>query len=351
MSAWTNLDDYTSGLLGITGLPIRKSSVPAVIALHEDRLDWSNPHPPEATALTEIRLFPGAQGDNLEVKHVPVYEQTYEHTDVDASGALDRFARLRTPENVLRFARRYGVLELCEHGLPATHNPRFLSVPLIGLVQAQSLWVPVEVGAKQEPGFLMEERGNRPWCEALGSEGIETWLFWSRQAASILNVADALARHVPTQLADWEAVVTEEFERRPLLLEALMARPWIARLYLEGAVNRWLHLANVRLSVSWPIPDDRPSLELEATVFGILGVQLLTAVTGAQALNVCDGCSRTYIRQGRRPQTGRANFCPDCRLSKVPERLRQRRKRAKASQSGTQTTGKGGNNGKSDPFE
>ncbi|GEM_PF-2565249 len=330
MSAWTELDDSASGLLGITGLPIRKPSVPAVIELHEDHLDWSNPDGP-LTSYTEIRVLPGSQGDNLELKNVPTYERTSERVEVDATGALDRFARLRTSEDVLRFARQYGVLELCEHGLPATHNPRFLSIPLIGLVQGPSLWVPVGVGVREEPSFLIEERGKRPWCEGLGSERIDTWLFWSRQAASILNVANALAKDVPTQQTDWEIILTEKFDRRPLLLEALTARSWIARLYLEGAVNRWLHLANVRLSISWPMPNDKPSLELEATTFGILGVQLLTAVGRAQELAVCDGCSRTYFRQGRRPQAGRANFCPECRERKVPELLRQRRKRAKAA--------------------
>jgi hypothetical protein len=33
-------------------------------------------------------------------------------------GALDRFVAIRDADDVLRFARRFGVLNLCEHGLP-----------------------------------------------------------------------------------------------------------------------------------------------------------------------------------------------------------------------------------------
>ena len=88
-----------------------------------------------------------------------------------------------------RFAQSYGVLELCEHGLPATHNPRLLSIPLIGLINSPSLWKPIETGTERARGFVIEDSGERTWCEPTGSESIESWLFWSRIAASLLNVA------------------------------------------------------------------------------------------------------------------------------------------------------------------
>ena len=107
---------------------------------------------------------------------------------------------------------------------------------------------------------------------------------------------------------------------------------WAAQVYLQEAVNRWLHLANVRLSLSWSIGVEKASLELETGTFGMSGVQLLAAITGAQTLSICDGCGRPYVREGRRPQAGRVNFCADCRDKKVPEKLRQQRKRAREKQ-------------------
>ena len=162
-------------------------------------------------------------------------------------------------------------------------------------------------------------------------ESIEDWLFWSRKAASLLNIASALAKDVPSEREDWEPVITTESEEKPLLIEALISRPWIARMYLQEAVNLWLRVADVHLSLGWSIDGSPPSLQLEAETFGVLGVQLLTAMTSAQGLAVCDGCAKPYVRVGRRPQSGRANFCPNCRAGKVPGRLRQRRRRAKTN--------------------
>jgi hypothetical protein len=332
MSGWQDLEDSQAGVVGVTQLPVPKPFVPSVIELHDDHLHWANLSTAEATGQTEIHVFPTSRGQAHTEKQVPVYESVNMPEAVDLTGALDRFARLRSGEDVLRFAQRYGVLDLCQHGLPQTHNPRLLSIPLFGLIQSPSLWKPVEVGTEQQPSFVIQERGERPWCEAAGVEAISVWLYWSRMAAAILNVASALRRNVPTQRADWEVIITEESEERSSLIESLLARRWIGQIYLQEAVNRWLHLANVRLSLSWAIGLEDPSLQIEADTFGLLGVQILSAVTGAQSLAICDGCGKPYVRERRRPQTGRANYCLDCRERKVPERERQRRRRARATQ-------------------
>jgi hypothetical protein len=331
MSQWQELEDLQVGVVGLTRLPVGKPLVPGIIKLEEDHLHWSHLRDSEPVSQTEIHLFPGTAGDAQTIRNVPLYEDVDMPEVGDFTGALARFARLRTGEDVLRFAQRYGVLGLCQHGMPETHNPRPLSVPLLGLIQSPSLWKPVEVGTEREPSFVIEDRGERPWCEAIRCEPVEVWLFWSRMSSAMLNVAASLRRNVPTKQADWEVIITEETDERSLLIDSILARPWIARIYLQEAVNRWLHLGNVRLSMSWSINSENPSLEIEAETFGLLGVQLLTAVTGAQSLSLCDGCDRPYVREGRRPQTGRANYCPDCRKSKVPERERQRRRRARAT--------------------
>ncbi len=217
MSEWKNLEDDQIGVLGVTQLPVPMPTVPSVIELRDDYLYWSNPSTTQPVVQTEIFVFPNARGEDPTEKHVPVQGLDFGAEALDFIGALDRFARLRTGKDVLRFAQRFGVLDICEHGLPCTHNPRLLSIPLLGLIQSPSLWKPVEVGIEQDPSFLIVEHGERTWCESTGMEAIEIWLFWSRMAAAILNITTALRRDVPTNRADWEVVITEESEDWDLL--------------------------------------------------------------------------------------------------------------------------------------
>ncbi len=323
-----NLADYETGVLGLTQLPVPRPSVPPIIELTGNYLQWTSGEPGQPDGEVDINIFPGPSGDTVTAKNF----SRPGAPDVDVTGALELFAKLSTGEGVLGFARRYGVLEFCEHRLPATHNPRPLSIPLFGLIESPSLWKPVEVGTGRLPSFLIEDSGDRPWCEPTGVEAIEDWLYWAKFAASILNIASALIGDHPTKREDWEIVITSESEERSKLIDSLLSRNWIAKVYLQGAVNIWLHLANVRLALSWPIGTPTPVLELEANTFGVLAVQLLTAVTGAQSLTVCDGCTRPYVREGRRPQRGRANYCPSCRSNGVPGRIRQQRRRARPNQ-------------------
>lgn len=323
MFYFNDLRDIDSDLIGVTGLPLPRSTVPSIIELHGNHLHWTMGTPPEPAGRTEIYIFPGA---SEETRRAKAFEYPKQEPGVDTAGALDQFIKISTGEDVERFARRYGVLEFCEHRLPASHNPRPVSMPLIGLVSSPSVWIPVEAGMARERGFLIEERGERPWCEPIGIEAIEDWLFWARMAGSILNVAVAVRDNRPTSAEDWTAILTEE-KNAPRLVETLVSQRWVAQVYLAQAVNLWLRIADVRPALSWPIGTNRPSLEFPTIQFGVLGVQLMTAITGAQSLTVCDGCGRPYVREGRRPQAGRANYCSVCQGNKVPDRDRQRRRR------------------------
>ena len=50
---------------------------------------------------------------------------------------------------------------------------------------------------------------------------------------------------------------------------------------------------------------------------------------GDRGVAVCDGCFKSYRREGRAPQQGRRNFCPDCGL-KAAQRLAKRDQRARS---------------------
>ena len=104
-----NLVDDETGVLGLTRLPVSKPSVPPIIELTENFLQWTNGQPGQPDGEVDINIFPGPSGDTVTAKNYDLPGAP----DVDVTGALDLFAKLSTGEGILRFARRYGVLEFC----------------------------------------------------------------------------------------------------------------------------------------------------------------------------------------------------------------------------------------------
>lgn len=191
----------------------------------------------------------------------------YKRDSVTEAGALNAFVRIKKPDDILQFARRYGPLGLCRHGRPPMHRVR---------------------------------NGERKWCAPFGSETVKRWLDYAGLASSYLNLAALLKVDTGKRMRG------------------------LRQLFLQDGVNEWLGDAGIRLELNWS--SNEPSLTLTGGgVFGALGVQLLSAVT-ANNLAVCSGCGIPYLRKGRKPQAGRRNFCPDCG-DKIANRLRMRAKR------------------------
>lgn len=214
----------------------------------------------------------------------------YSREKVDDAGVLNAFIRIKTPDDILQFAHRYGPLGLCKHGLPPMHRgsryrDEFIDGELVGVTDTGE-WNPA-VGAS--------ERG---WCPSCSPEPINKWLEYSRLALSYLN-----------------GVAVLKNDKKPYLRG-------IRQLFLQDGVNEWLGDADVRLELNWS--GGEPILTLTGGgVFGALGVQLLTAVTSYTRF-VCSGCGIPYLRQGRKPKPGQRNFCDKCVSNGVPNRLRQR---------------------------
>jgi hypothetical protein len=71
-----------------------------------------------------------------------------------------------------------------------------------------------------------------------------------------------------------------------------------------------------------------PKFNLVAGTFGELGLQIMQAASRGQTLAVCSGCGNPYMRQGRKPQSGRRNYCPRCGV-KASRRDAQRQRRTR----------------------
>jgi hypothetical protein len=233
----------------------------------------------------------------------------------DARGMLDRFWRIEQPKQVLAFASRYGVLGICEHGLPASHNPERLAGP-----------------------GTAEREGCRPpraeTAELVYLDPLQRWLHYARLARSLLDVAAALADGRPGAPSQWEAIFEDHLgtAAEPAARErvTLLSRPDAVpqgRFYLAYLVNEWLAIGRVGMRFRWPMDRDAPELPtLAAGTFGLIGMQLAFAIARAD-LRRCSSCGRRYPRTGRQPTRSRRNFCPDCQ-GKAANSLRQRELRA-----------------------
>jgi hypothetical protein len=198
---------------------------------------------------------------------------------ISAAGALDGFVRLGDApgEEILQYARRWGVLQLCRHLKPCTHAPAI--------------------------------------CTPAGVEPLTTWQQYASEAQNILNRAT-------------------ELHRDPPRTGRQRVKAWG---HIFGRVTEWLHMATGRLVLdstgSWTKWPAGMRLGVAADgLFGVLALQLALAVLRADGLYACSGCRLPYAPTTR-PALGKRHFCPDCRGRGVPVRLAvqdyRRRKRSR----------------------
>ena len=276
-----------SGVLARSPLPSETPLLPSSVELRDGRLLWSRPRFGMPTDL-RARIKGGT-----------------------TEGMLDSFVKLRDGTDALRFAETHGVLGLCEHGLPSEHNPPPLEVDLKSL--SPSTWC--------RPQGWHEDS---PW------EPIDRWLYFSRQARAILQIAAALHREEPPSEEDWLTV----YAGRPELKGATRKLAESGsrdehQSHIEDAINKWLALGNVRPRFHWG-RERAPSLRLGASTFGVLAIQLMSAVIRARDIYTCSGCGSPYFREGRKPKPGQRNFCGADDCKRVAARIRQQEHRTAA---------------------
>ena len=95
---------------------------------------------------------------------------------------------------------------------------------------------------------------------------------------------------------------------------------------IEGFDAR-LSMVDVGVRFHWP--DTGPEVTYLSGTSASLIIQIIFAVAGSKGNVFCSGCGRLYLREGRKPQTGRGNYCPICKEAGVDAKLRKRAQRAK----------------------
>jgi hypothetical protein len=202
---------------------------------------------------------------------------------------LDGFLRLAdaTDEQITKFAKRWGPLYLCEHGLPASHNPEY-----------------------DEHTFFPTPRCEpEDFTGRAGSESLDAWRVLSRKANAIVHLAQALGAAKRGASKDWQTLI-------PSLRDDASYEPPAPALLLALLANRWVRDAQIHLLVK--IRQGVPVLRYGSddifgygALFGALGIQLLLRITGPQAEVPCSACGAPY-KPSRRPAASKANYCPKC---------------------------------------
>ena len=253
----------------------------------------------------------------------------------DWRGCLDAFVVLADarPEHFLAFALRFGVLRLCEHGLPVTHNPpRTATSPSVVHRGQMERFVVDQARGKFVSG------GPIVGCFPLGySEGrlchepLCQWRAFARNARALLRIAANLHRGKPGEPEAWRTGYELSGREAPWwkqppeipVAEAVAGGKFL----LAAWVEEWLVLGGVRPSFQWRgTTGGDPRIQLQApSSFGVLATQLAFAVARADGLAMCAACGVAYIPK-RRPRADRRSFCPGCGKT-AANRLAQRESR------------------------
>ena len=271
--------------IGRGGLPPRQARVPPFLKLEAATLRWRIVNDED----------PSARGH-----------------DVDPAGMLNRFIKIRSGRDVLRFAETYGPLMLCEHGLPVSHEQGDACLPLGWLDQ----------GGPDDPG-----------------EPLDRWHYYVSMARSILEVTTALhgSDDIPREAlrrfieGDHAERLTGRTKQDYMLTVNVRVKTALsdrehAKREVAWAVNAWLVLGNVRPELAWY--EGQRFVQLGAATFGVLGIQLMNTVTAASSIAPCSHCG-DLVPRARKPQRRRRVYCDKAECKKWGARERQRKKQGK----------------------
>jgi DNA-directed RNA polymerase subunit RPC12/RpoP len=246
-------------------------------------------------------------------------------------GLLEEFLRLaddESGERIFRYAQRWGVLEICQHGLPCSHNPPPWNheVYMGNLSEhAVPFCQPLTVGNE-----VFRQGSDFKW------ESMEVWRAYARVFRTLVDIAGRLGYGEVPSSNQWRALFDNELlghwpETLPYPRKVATAAG-----YLAEVLSDLLTLSGARPQAI--LVGDRPAVTVGGgDLFGALTMQALMAASTTEGFYFCSGCSRPFATVGdrRRPQAGRNHYCPQCGTSaarrdasrRYRERLRSSRPR------------------------
>ncbi|MCC6486640.1 MAG: hypothetical protein IT364_04005 [Candidatus Hydrogenedentes bacterium] len=228
------------------------------------------------------------------------------HAEQGGRGILDEFILLcdSDDEAIVKYARSWGVLELCTHNLPSCHEFS-LGAPL-------SLPLPTP---KLSTGIRQWFHEDPRQCTPTGREALATWRLFSGQARALLNIAADLQKACPGSREDWSKLLKDRFSPA----ESLGAH----RSCLLDAIEAWLKLGRIK-----PTIDDLTTglTWTGADLFGEIAVQIALAAKAMDGQVLCVACGKEY--QPKRLVIRRGfNYCPKIKCQREAAAARAKRYR------------------------
>lgn len=213
---------------------------------------------------------------------------------------FEEFVSLREGTNgdILKYAKRWGVLGLCKrHGWPTSHDPNCLSRTF---------------GSS----------------DAIMGESLKSWIIFAEVAAAILEISQKLDDGELGDQEDWEVML--QMYRWPPALQMDWHTPgysWatakrkqaaaVEKTAIASLINHWLVLGSVRPHVLWFDNEKNLGVSLLTRgLFSALAVQLMERA-GRYVLAACSEC-RKFYRPTRRPKATQNRYCPDCTAAGIP---------------------------------
>jgi hypothetical protein len=268
--------------------------LPSEVVLHNLALYWT------------IRLPPDIPVD-------PAYPAaTYPFRTSGDKELLDGFLEFSDPavafsERLTNFARRYGVLNICKHSVPASHasEPILLppDSPQHGYCWAEEV---APVWTTEPLEGIPTHWYQRGWF----SETPFLWCRYAKTAQAILDVAAALELGQPPRRSAIDVLAPGSTTND--------LAPYQWRWLISDTVNQWLGWGNVRPAFS--LTDHGPIVKWSAgSMFGAMAAQLMTAITRHRGLAICSGCGCGYT-PSRLPRPSGRHYCRGCRERAIPGR-------------------------------
>ena len=217
---------------------------------------------------------------------------------IPSAALLDEFVLLgkATDEQILQYAQQWGVLGICIHGLPSSHNPP-VGDPVRDRAACFAMTVKdVDASKPDEPVEFYD------W--------LDDWRRFSNASRSLLNIAARLYGDKPGFPQDWERVITcNPFQTAPRIpwWEPRVGVEWNL---LCRVMNDWLLWGGVRPTMEYG--RDSWSVKLMGHgLFGALTLYLSLSIARTEGFAICSSCGRPYFPP-RQPNPDRRQYCHEC---------------------------------------
>ena len=226
---------------------------------------------------------------------------------------LSDFIRLSEEQNgrglerIVDYARRYGVLGICKHKVPSSHNrPPYMpdfSTDFYDLISEIHEYCRPE---KEEiEGHQFE------------AEPLDAWLSFSREAKAIVQLSSELRGESKGDQKDWQVL------DRWTGLHRVPSSIANGKLLLSSVINRWLEMCGVIPQFDWSNNSrlylSSPSKSPVYTGLpGALVVRLLMLMSQSQRTAFCAGCGKLiFLRQGQNLRLNSYCNSSHCQKAKV----------------------------------